>query len=96
MLEIAYWKPIEVVIGMADPQSATFGELAGVRDMLFKEQRFQDHIKANVSERYANAVQACLRGREAFGIAVDANELDLSTGVLLRVRMKSTHHALSL
>ena len=90
LLEIAYWKSVHEIPGIPAENEIVSAE---------KAQRQAEEVKAELSregspvvggvrddmgERYADAVRACVRGREAFGISGKANERDGVVGALLQ------------
>ncbi|KAL8716280.1 MAG: hypothetical protein Q9220_000185 [cf. Caloplaca sp. 1 TL-2023] len=48
------------------------------------EVRVLDTVKANLGERYWTAVNSCIRGREAFGVAEKESEVDVEVGAKLQ------------
>ena len=83
-LEIAYWKPIEAIIGI-DPENATSEDLRSIRHRLLNSQsEYLRHVGASVGERYHDAVRCCIVGRKAFGIGDEEDEKSIDTGTKLQ------------
>ena len=84
LLEIAYWKPIENILGL-DPDAATADELKAIRTRLIRPgSEYLAPVKADLGDRYYTAVTSCLEGRGAFRIADDESEASAETGAKLQ------------
>ncbi len=84
LLEIAYWKPIEDILGI-DLNDATPAQLKGIRGRLLQpSSEYLFHLKVNLGDRYYTAVKSCIDGYTAFGVGVDENETDVQTGAKLQ------------
>ena len=84
MLELAYWKSIDGILGIENPETAQTAELKAIRSRLLDEPKHLNYIKQNVGERYHDAVKACIIGPTAFGIAENQDELQLETEATLQ------------
>lgn len=84
LLEIAYWKCIEDILGI-DMNDVNPAQLKGIRGQLLQpDSEYLAHLKAELGDRYYNAVKSCLDGCPAFGIGIDESEADVQTGVKLQ------------
>ena len=84
MLELAYWKPIDSIMEIGDPEKAQTAEIEGIRQRLLNEPRHFNYLKQNVGQRYYEAVKACITGPTAFGIVENQDELELETEATLQ------------
>ena len=88
LVEIAHWKPIEKVMGLAkDDTAVTSSEARSVRTRLLEEPEHLQHVFALVGERYCAAVRSCLEGPTAFGLADDDNQ----TNAVVAVRLQQSY-----
>ncbi|KAI9799617.1 MAG: hypothetical protein M1833_003932 [Piccolia ochrophora] len=78
LLEIALWTDITAIVGIADIKTARPADTRRIRDRLLDEDKhaFLQDVRANVGNIYADAVKACLRGAEGFGLQNNAKETD--------------------
>lgn len=84
LLEIAYWKPIDNILGI-DMNNATPAQLKGIRGRLLQPgSDYLAHLKANLGDRYCTAVKSCIDGCPTFGVDVDESEVDVQTGAKLQ------------
>ena len=79
MLELAYWKPIDKIMGIHDPEKAQIAEIEGIRQRLLSEPKHLNYLRQNVGQRCHDAVKACIKGPTAFGIEENQDELELET-----------------
>ncbi|MCJ1352248.1 MAG: hypothetical protein MMC33_002232 [Icmadophila ericetorum] len=84
LLELAHWKPIEQIVGIEEPESATFEALRNVRENFLKDAKYFQHVKNHLGNRYFKAVDSCLTGRHALGIADEEVEHAPETGAKLQ------------
>ena len=85
LLEIAYWKPIQEIMGLDMDAESIFSDIHGIRDELLKPRgRVLEAVKANLGDRYWTAVGSCIEGRRAFGVGDKENEADVETGAKLQ------------
>ncbi|MCJ1250857.1 hypothetical protein MMC30_008085 [Trapelia coarctata] len=84
LLEIAYWRPIGHIVGIADPEQATVQELKDIRQNLLTKPEHLQHLKVNVGTKYHDAVHACVTGRAALRIDDGEDELSPETGAKLQ------------
>jgi serine/threonine protein kinase len=73
LLEIAYWKPIDVVLGI-DLATARPSTTIKVKQRLWEETRFLKYVRGNLGDKVWEVVRACLTGIEAFGLGRDDDE----------------------
>lgn len=84
LLEIAYWKRIEHILGI-DIHTADPAQLKAVRERLLQpDSGYLAFVKEDLGDRYHVAVKSCIEGRTAFGIGSDENEGDVQTGARLQ------------
>ena len=84
LLEIAYWKCIEDILGM-DMNYATPVELKGIRERLLQPgSEYLAYLKADLGDRYYTAVKSCIDGCPAFGVGFHESETDVETGAKLQ------------
>lgn len=76
LLEIAYWAPIEKILGIADLERARPKEVSRVRAMLLEEERFRKHVRSHLGQTVEGLVWACLKGPEGFGLDGECDEKD--------------------
>lgn len=75
LLEIAYWKPIDQVLGIANLHDAKPSDTIKVRARLLGDEGgFLKHIKSHLGDTVFAAVKACLEGPAAFGLWEGADE----------------------
>ena len=78
LFEIAFWEPIQSILEIEDPETATSEELAAIRDRLLNPgDKYLGGLRATMGGRYCKAAQICVRGREALGISEEDNEADV-------------------
>ncbi len=89
LLEIALWKSIDEIVGITDIENASPKMTFGVRETLLKgEVDVLKDLKACVSEKYTEAVRACLVGADAFGIEARDQETSAQTGAKLHEKFR--------
>ncbi|KAI4172506.1 MAG: hypothetical protein LQ343_003500 [Gyalolechia ehrenbergii] len=85
LLEIAYWQPIEEILGLNMDSLTFFDDIKSIRETLLEPgAKVMETLKANLGDRYAGAVRGCLQGRSAFGIREGEREADVGTGARLQ------------
>jgi serine/threonine protein kinase len=76
LLEIAYWAPIEKILGIADLDRARPKEVSRVRATLLEDERFSKHVRSHLGLTVEGLVWACLKGPEGFGLDGECDEKD--------------------
>lgn len=85
LLEIAFWKTIPQILGIANPQYAPADTIRDIRGrLLTTEPEHLNYVKANLGDKYHRAVRSCLEDVEAFGIEWQENEMSAETGARLQ------------
>jgi len=85
LLEIAYWQPIQKIMGLEDVANVGDEAIAGIpRELCSPEKPYMKRLKPSVGEKYESAVRACITGRDAFGIAEAESEMDVLVGAKLQ------------
>ena len=75
LLEIAFWQPVEVFLGIGNVAEAKPSELESVRNtLLFNRPEILDRLRADVGVKYHGVVRRCLEGPAAFGLADPAED----------------------
>lgn len=82
LLEIAYWQPIDKILGI-DLARAKPKDIFNVRKRLLEEPQYGKHVKGYLGVKARDVVWSCLRGPEGFGLPADCNEKDAYTGAHL-------------
>ena len=81
LAEIALWEPIMSIMNMETTDDPSPPATRGVRERwLASEPRLLESVQAEVGDRYAGAVEACLKGGEAYGITAHNIETSSDTG----------------
>ncbi|KAL8834146.1 MAG: hypothetical protein Q9170_003893 [Blastenia crenularia] len=85
LVEIALWEPMVSIMGIQDTMDRSCKATLGVRERwLASEPRLLDLLRAEAGEKYAGAVQTCLKGRDAFGIETKDVETSADTGTIVQ------------
>ncbi|KAL8975469.1 MAG: hypothetical protein Q9197_000324 [Variospora fuerteventurae] len=87
LLEIAYWQPIEQIMGLNMDSQTIFEDIKGIREKLLQPgAKVMDalEMEMEMGEEYLIAVRSCIEGREAFGITPDEDEVKVETGAKLQ------------
>ncbi|KAE8832552.1 hypothetical protein PTNB85_06944 [Pyrenophora teres f. teres] len=74
LLEIAYWKPIDAILGIDLDEAVPKDTRHVQRRLLDGEPRHLGWVRSFVGDTVEEVVRACLRGPEAFGLDRDADE----------------------
>ncbi|KAJ0163097.1 hypothetical protein CTA2_3525 [Colletotrichum tanaceti] len=61
LLEIAYWRPVDVILGFDDGDIGRSSETAKVKEMLLGG-NFDNHVRGLMGDTVADAIQCCLAG----------------------------------
>ncbi|KAL6794100.1 prion-inhibition and propagation domain-containing protein [Trichoderma sp. SZMC 28012] len=85
LLEIAHWKPIESIMGFPDVDSITTSQSLKIRSRLLDtEPQPLAKLLQIMGRKYHDAVKACIKGPEGFGLADRDNQTDPTVGVALQ------------
>ncbi|KAL8639536.1 MAG: hypothetical protein Q9228_003439 [Teloschistes exilis] len=85
LLEIAYWMPVEKIVGVDMEAADVFDRVKRVRAHLVRrDSKVMRTLSENLGQSYHDAVRACLQGREAFGIGLGESEVDVGVGAKLQ------------
>ena len=85
LLEVAYWKPIDVIMGIAKIDDAKPGVVLGVRKMLLNEKNpFLRHVRSHLGNTVEAVVRSCLLGPKAFGMDDRTDEKNEEAGAQLQ------------
>src|SRR5882757_6939179 len=75
LLEIAYWKPIDQVLGIPNLHEARPSTTIKVRSRLLDEKEgYLKHVRSHLGNTVQGVVKACLEGPPAFGLVEGADE----------------------
>ena len=66
LLEIAYWKPLDVILGLDDSKVVKPAESIKVRQRLLEEKTFLGYVKSHLGRTVVGVVEACVEGLPAF------------------------------
>ncbi|KZM24032.1 uncharacterized protein EKO05_0004620 [Ascochyta rabiei] len=84
LLEIAYWQPIDHVLGIPDIHRAKPKETHGARTMLLIDTRFRKYVTGHLGLAVQSVIWSCLQGPEGFGLEGDCDEKDAWVGAKLQ------------
>lgn len=85
LVEIAFWKPIVSIIGIEETVDRSPRATSNVQERwLTSDPGLLISLRAEVGEKYAGAVELCLKGRDAFGI--DRKDAETSADTGLRIQ----------
>ena len=74
LLEIAYWRSIDDILGIADIKLAKPPQTERVQSRLLNEAQYLGTIRADTGDVYHGVVSACLRAAEGFNLSPSADE----------------------
>ena len=84
LLEIAYWKSIEMIMEI-DPGKAPTKDLFQICErLLAPDSEYLEYVRANLGDKYCDAVTSCLNARSAFGISKNEAESNVQVGARLQ------------
>ena len=84
-VEIAYWKPIDEVLGILNPAKVPPSTTIQVRRLLLDEKEgYLKHVRSHLGNTVHGVVKACLEGPPAFGLETGANETQEEVGAKLQ------------
>ncbi|KAL8693779.1 MAG: hypothetical protein Q9218_001475 [Villophora microphyllina] len=85
LLEIAYWKPVEKIMEIDMEAADVFEKVKAIRGQLLRrDSKVLRTLAESLGQGYHDAVRACLQGREAFGIGLGENEVDITVGAKMQ------------
>jgi hypothetical protein len=85
LLEIAYWKPIDSILGIPDLEHARPSVTIKARQRLLSEGGgFLRWVRSRLGNRVEGVVRACLEGPSAFGVVKGADEKREEVGACLQ------------
>ncbi|KAJ4341725.1 hypothetical protein N0V95_007159 [Ascochyta clinopodiicola] len=84
LLEIAYWQPIDRILGIADIHRAKPKETHGARSKLLDDPRFRKYVTGHLGVAVQSVIWACLQGPEGFGLQRECDEKDAWVGAKLQ------------
>ncbi|KAL8673302.1 MAG: hypothetical protein Q9168_002264 [Polycauliona sp. 1 TL-2023] len=85
LAEIALWEPMVLIMDLQDSVDRSHRATREVRERwLGSEPRLLDSVRAEVGEKYAGAVETCLKGRESFTIETRNTETSADTGMVIQ------------
>lgn len=74
LLEIAYWKPVDEILGIRDLVNAKPSTTMKVRQRLLEEREHLEWVRSRLGDRVYDVVNACLRGEGEFGVREGEDE----------------------
>ena len=85
LVEIAHWKPIVSIMGIEEAVDRSPRATSSIQERwLGSEPGLFVSLQAEVGEKYAGAVEICLKGRNAFSIDRTNDETSATTGMLIQ------------
>ncbi|KAL5438149.1 hypothetical protein PMIN07_006383 [Paraphaeosphaeria minitans] len=85
LVEIAYWAPIDAILGIPDLERAKPSVVFGVRKRLLDdEEPFLRYVRSHLGDRVEGVVRACLVGASAFGVGEGRDEREEGGGAELQ------------
>lgn len=85
LIEVALWKSIDEVVGIADIEQASPQITYHVRDCLLDTNpKVLETIRSHMGDKYHDAVKACINGGESFGISPGDDETTNQSGAILQ------------
>ena len=85
LLEIAYWKPIDAILGIPQLEKAKPSVVFSVRKRLLDEEEgFLRYVKSYLGHTVERVVKACLEGPKAFGLPEGCDEKKEHVGAELQ------------
>lgn len=85
LMEIFYWKPINVIVGIGDLRNVRPSETVKVRQKLLYD-GFLEFLTSRLGDTIPVVIRACLEGPSAFGIPEGADDTDAFVGARLQGR----------
>ncbi|KAF1978420.1 hypothetical protein BU23DRAFT_549860 [Bimuria novae-zelandiae CBS 107.79] len=85
LLEMAYWKPIDTILGIQNLEKVKPNEVLAVRKKLLDRQNpYLKYVRGHLGNMVEEVVRSCLLGPQAFGLKEGANEKDEEIGAELQ------------
>jgi hypothetical protein len=85
LLEIAYWRPIDVIMGIENLERAKPSVVFGVRKRLLDgKEPFLRYVRSHLGTTVEAVVRSCLLGPQAFGLREGADEKNEEVGAELQ------------
>ena len=85
LFEIAYWKPIDEVLGISDLPTVRINTTIKVRSLLLDDNKgYLKHVRSHQGNMMHGVVKVCLEGPPAFGLEEGANETQEEVGAELQ------------
>ncbi|KAL8694793.1 MAG: hypothetical protein Q9218_000639 [Villophora microphyllina] len=85
LVEIALWEPIVSIMSIQNSVDRSRKATSSVRERwIASEPRLLDALRAEMGEKYAGAVETCLKGRDAFEIETKDAETSADTGMVVQ------------
>ena len=85
LVEIALWKPLVSIMGIQETVDQSRKATSSIRDRwLISEPHLLRALRAEVGEKYTDAIETCLKGRDAFGIDRPDLETSVDTGMKIQ------------
>ena len=96
LLEIAFWQPIEVVMGIEMDRKSARSLVRKIRERILDrrdgimvgKQSTMAGLEGRVGEVYAEVVRRCVQGEEAIGVDVEADGAEMETNAKTEVKMQ--------
>ncbi|KAF1992021.1 hypothetical protein K402DRAFT_322057, partial [Aulographum hederae CBS 113979] len=90
LAKINFWKPMVFIMKLQDIDRSPKETKAIQERWLVSEPRLVESLRAEAGEKYAGAVETCLKGRDAFGI----NRRDADTSANTALLIQRTFNAM--
>ncbi|KAL9072361.1 MAG: hypothetical protein Q9157_005132 [Trypethelium eluteriae] len=85
MIEIALWRPIVSIMGIEETMDRSSKATRTVRERWLKtEPDLRSRLQGEVGEKYADVVETCLKGRDAYDIERNDLETTHDTGIKIQ------------
>ena len=83
LLEIAYWQPIEEILGIEHISRAKPKHIYGARRNLLEDAKYSKHVRGHLGVAAESVIWSCLKGPEGFDLPPDRDEKDYHIGAYL-------------
>jgi hypothetical protein len=83
LLEIAYWQPIEEILGIEDISRAKPKYIYSARTNLLEDTKYSKHVRGYLGAAAESVIWSCLKGPEGFDLPRDRDEKDSQIGAYL-------------
>jgi hypothetical protein len=81
LMEIAEWKTIDVIVGIANPKTVKVSEVWTIRERLLSEEIFMQDIATSMGLLFKSSVWYCLKGDTTLGMTWGLDEIGTSAGI---------------